>query len=77
MPTLHDAAGGSTREGRWYRPPGVSAGRTAMWIIAGAIALAMVVVLATNGVSGWPHGWAGLAGASVLAVVAFALGYYE
>lgn len=48
-----------------------------MWIIAGGIALSVTVVLATNGVSGWPHEWAGLIGAAILATIAFVLGYVE
>ena len=38
----------------------ISAGRAAMWIIAGAITTALVAVLVVDGFSGVPWGWWGL-----------------
>jgi len=48
-----------------------------MWVIAGAIVTAVVVVLAAKGVSAIPFGTTGVIGAAVLAGVAFGLGYAE
>jgi hypothetical protein len=55
----------------------MNADRTAMWIIAGGILAGVVVVLAVNGISGVPFEWWGVAGACVLAGVAFSLGYTD
>jgi hypothetical protein len=48
-----------------------------MWIIAGGIATAMIVVLAAHGISGIPYQWWGVATGAALASVAFGLGYVE
>lgn len=48
-----------------------------MWIIASGIALAVVIVLASHGVSGVPFEWYGVAAGVVLASVAFMLGFAE
>ena len=48
-----------------------------MWIIAGGIATALIVVLAVNGVSGIPYEWWGVLVGCALASVAFGLGYVE
>jgi hypothetical protein len=55
----------------------VSAGRAAMWIIAGGIAGALVVVLVVNGLSGVPFEWIGLVVGAALATTAFVLGLIE
>jgi hypothetical protein len=48
-----------------------------MWIIAGGIATALVVVLGVDGLSGVPGEWVGVIVAAILASAAFALGYAE
>jgi hypothetical protein len=48
-----------------------------MWIIAGGIALAGLVVLAVNGLGGIPGEWWGIAVGALLCVTAFGLGYAE
>jgi hypothetical protein len=55
----------------------LSAGRAAMWLIAGAITTALVAVLVVDGFSGIPWGWWGLVIGFGLAAVAFGLGFYE
>ena len=55
----------------------MSAGRGSMWVIAGAITLAIVAVVAAKGVSAIPFGATGIIGAAILACVAFGLGYAE
>ncbi len=48
-----------------------------MWIIAGGIVSALVIVLGVNGVSGVPGDWVGIIVGAILASAAFALGYAE
>jgi hypothetical protein len=72
----HRFAAGQTRRG-CYRARRMSAGRAAMWIIAGGIATALIVVLAVSGISGIPYEWWGLVTGAALASVAFGLGYVE
>jgi hypothetical protein len=48
-----------------------------MWIIAGGIALAGVIVFAVNGLDGIPGEWRGVAVGALLCVTAFGLGYAE
>jgi hypothetical protein len=48
-----------------------------MWIIAGGIVSALVIVLGVDGVSGIPGEWVGVVVAAILASAAFALGYAE
>jgi hypothetical protein len=48
-----------------------------MWIIAGGILAAMVIVLGVDGLSGIPGEWVGVIVAAILASAAFALGYAE
>jgi hypothetical protein len=48
-----------------------------MWIIAGGIVTAMVIVLGVNGLSGIPGEWVGVVVGAILASAAFALGYAE
>jgi hypothetical protein len=48
-----------------------------MWIIAGGIVTALVIVLGVNGVSGVPGDWVGIVVGAILASAAFALGYAE
>jgi hypothetical protein len=55
----------------------MSAGRAAMWIIAGAITTALVAVLVVDGFNGIPWGWWGLIIGCGLAATAFGLGFYE
>ena len=62
---------------RCYRHPRMSAGRAAMWIIAGGIVSAGVIVLGVDGLSGIPGEWVGVIVGAILASAAFALGYAE
>jgi hypothetical protein len=55
----------------------MSAGRAAMWIIASGISLAVIIVLASHGVSGIPFEWYGVVAGAILASVAFMLGLAE
>ncbi len=48
-----------------------------MWIIAGGIVSALVIVLGVDGVSGIPGDWVGVVVGAILASAAFALGYAE
>ncbi len=48
-----------------------------MWIIASGISLALVMVLASHGLSGIPFEWYGVAAGVILASVAFMLGFAE
>jgi hypothetical protein len=48
-----------------------------MWIIAGGIATALVIVLGVDGLSGVPGEWVGVVIAAILASAAFALGFAE
>ncbi len=48
-----------------------------MWIIAGGIATALVIVLGVDGLSGVPGEWVGVIIGAILASAAFALGYAE
>ena len=48
-----------------------------MWIISGAITVALVAVLVVDGFDGVPWGWWGLIIGCGLAATAFALGFYE
>jgi hypothetical protein len=52
-------------------------GQVAMRIIAVSITVATIIVLATNGVDGFPYGWPGFVGAIILACVSFAVGQVE
>jgi hypothetical protein len=52
-------------------------GKVAMRIIGGAIVIAFVVVIAEDGVNGFPYGWWGLIGAVILAAVSFAVAQVE
>jgi hypothetical protein len=62
---------------RCYRHRRMNAGRAAMWIIAGGIVTALVIVLGVDGVSGVPGDWVGIIVGAILASAAFALGYAE
>ena len=70
---------GNGSDARWgcYRQRRMSAGRAAMWIIAGGIALAGVIVFAVNGLDGIPGEWVGVAVGALLCTTAFGLGYVE
>jgi hypothetical protein len=48
-----------------------------MWIIAGGIVTALVIVLGADGLSGVPGEWVGVIIGAILASAAFALGYAE
>jgi hypothetical protein len=48
-----------------------------MWIIAGGIVSALVIVLGVDGLSGIPGEWVGVIVGAILASAAFALGYAE
>jgi hypothetical protein len=48
-----------------------------MWIIAGGITTALVIVLGVDGLSGVPGEWVGVIVGAILASAAFALGYAE
>jgi hypothetical protein len=48
-----------------------------MWIIAAGIAIAMAVVLGSDGLNGIPGEWTGVAVGALLCLTAFGLGYVE
>jgi len=48
-----------------------------MWIIAGGIVSALVIVLGVDGLSGIPGDWVGVIARAILASAAFALVYAE
>jgi hypothetical protein len=52
-------------------------GKVAMRIIGSSITAAVIIVLAAEGVDGFPYGWPGLVGGIVLAIVSFAVGQVE
>jgi hypothetical protein len=52
-------------------------GKVAMRIIGTSITAAVLIVLAANGVDGFPYGWWGFVGGIVLAGVSFTVGQVE